>query len=241
MKKIFLYALMLGMTVLGFTSCNDDEDALTDTVVTYYVNLDMQGSSFVEVPIGTSYTDAGCLATENGEDVTSKIVTTGLDDIDVNVAGLYYVTYSATNKDGFENSVTRTVAVCDPSITTDISGSWTTQAGTHRNYYYDDGRIVTTAFPNYSISIRRDAPGIFHVSDYLCGYYDQRAGYGSNYAASGYIQLLEDNTLVMLSSYVPGWGDSLDYFEGTYDPETETISFYEIYAGSMDFEITLKQ
>ena len=38
MKKIFFYGLMLGMSVLGLTSCSDDYDK-TDSRLTYYVNL----------------------------------------------------------------------------------------------------------------------------------------------------------------------------------------------------------
>ena len=220
MKKIFLYSIMLGMAVFGFTSCNDDEDQLTDSRLTYYVNLEIQGDAFVQVPIGTPYVDAGCTATMNGQDATSRIVTTGLDAIDVNTAGLYTVTYSAVNDDGFDASVSRTVAVCDPSITTDISGTWEVQAGSYRLY---NGNQVPYA--GYTVKIRRDAPGIFYVSDFLGGWYEQRAGYGSNYACYGYVQLLEDGTLVNLSSYVNGWGDSLeeDGFEGSYDAETNSI------------------
>jgi hypothetical protein len=239
MKKIFLYSLMLGMSVFGLTSCNDDNDHLTDSRITYYVNLDMQGDAFVEVPLGTTYTDAGCLATENGEDVTSHIIVDGLDDIDVNTAGLYTVTYSAVNKDGFPASVSRTVAVCDPSITTDISGSWVAQAGTQRVY----GGQTVTPFSDFAITIRKAAPGIFYVSDLFAGYYDQRAGYGSSYACRGYLQLTADNQLVCLSSSVAGWGDSLDdgSFSGSYDPETETLTWDEGYAGSMTFHIILNK
>lgn len=239
MKKIFIYSLMLGMSVLGLTSCNDDNDQLTDSRITYYVDLDMQGDAFVQLPIGTSYSDAGCKATENGEDVTSKIVTSGADAVDVNTAGLYTITYSATNKDGFPASVSRTVAVCDPSIETDLSGTWTTQPGTQRIY----GGSTVTPFADYTCTIRKAAPGIFSVSDFFAGYYDQRAGYGSSYACKGYLQLLADNTLVCLSNGVAGWGDSLDEgtFVGTYDPETETLYWECDYAGAMTFYITLNK
>ena len=239
MKKIFLYGLMFGMSVFGLTSCNDDNDELTDSRLTYYVNLEMQGDAFVQVPIGTSYTDAGCKATMNGQDATSRIVTSGLNAIDVNTAGLYTVTYSAVNDDGFPASVSRTVAVCDPSITTDIAGTWTTQSGTQR--IYATGTV--TPFPDYSIKITKAAPGIFYVSDLFAGYYDQRAGYGGSYACKGYLQLLADNTLVCLSNGVAGWGDSLDEgtFSGSYDPATETLTWQEDYAGSMTFYITLNK
>lgn len=239
MKKIFLYGLMFGMSVFGLTSCNDDNDELTDSRLTYYVNLEMQGDAFVQVPIGSSYTDAGCKATMNGQDATSRIVTTGLNSIDVNTAGLYTVTYSAVNDDGFPASVSRTVAVCDPSITTNIAGTWTTQTGTQR--IYATGTV--TPFPDYSIKITKAAPGIFYVSDLFAGYYEQRAGYGGSYACKGYLQLLADNTLVCLSNGVAGWGDSLDEgtFSGSYDPATETLTWQEDYAGSMTFYITLNK
>ena len=73
---------MLGMSLFSLTSCNDSKDELTDSRLTYYVKLDMQGDAFVQVPIGSTYTDAGCTATMNGEDATSRIITTGLDAID---------------------------------------------------------------------------------------------------------------------------------------------------------------
>lgn len=239
MKKIFLFSLILGMSVFSLTSCNDSKDELTDSRLTYYVNLEMLGDAFVQVPIGSSYSDAGCTATMNGQDATSRIVTTGIEDIDVNTAGLYLVTYSAINDDGFPASVSRTVAVCDPSITTDISGTWTTQAGTQRIY----GGKTVTPFADYTCKITKAAPGIFAVSDFFAGYYDQRAGYGSSYACKGYLQLLADNSLVCLSNSVAGWGDSLDEgtFSGTYDPATETLKWQCDYAGSMTFYITLNK
>jgi hypothetical protein len=239
MKKIFLYSLMLCLSTFAFTSCNDDNDELTDSRLTYYVNLEMLGDAFVQVPIGTPYTDAGCKATMNGQDATSRIVTSGLDAIDVNTAGLYTVTYSAINDDGFPASISRTVAVCDPTITTDLSGTWTTQSGTQRIY----GGATVTPFPGYSIKITKAAPGIFSVSDFFAGYYDQRAGYGSSYACKGYLQLLDNNELVCLENFVSGWGDSLDddTFVGTYDPDTETLTWDEDYAGSMTFHIILNK
>ena len=238
MKKIFL-SLMLGMSLFSLTSCNDSKDELTDSRLTYYVKLDMQGDAFVQVPIGSTYTDAGCTATMNGEDATSRIITTGLDAIDTNTAGLYTVTYSAVNNDGFPASVKRTVAVCDPTITTDISGTWTTQAGTYR--LYKDAS--NTPFAGYTCKIQKAAPGIFSVSDFFAGYYDQRAGYGSSYACKGYLQLQADGTLVCLSNGVSGWGDALTpgTFEGSYDAATETIKWQCDYASSMTFYITLNK
>ena len=91
------------------------------------------------------------------------------------------------------------------------------------------------------MKVTKAAPGIFYVSDMMGGYYDQKAGYGSSYAMTGYFQLLADNSLVLLSSSVEGWGDSATGFkDGKYDPATGEISYVVNYATSMDFVITLK-
>jgi hypothetical protein len=235
MKKILLYMFALGMVMTSFTSCNDDNDELTDSRITYYAVMSLQGDAFTVSPIGNKYTDAGCKATLNGEDYTSKIVTTGLSDININKAGLYTVTYTATNSDGYASSTSRTVAVCDPTITTNMAGTYTTQAGTYR---LRAGKEVPYA--GYTVKVTKAAPGIFAISDIMGGYYDQRAGYGSTYAMVGYFQLLSDNSLVCLSGNVAGWGDSFsDFADGKYDPATGTISYVVTYA-SMKFFVTLK-
>ena len=90
------------------------------------------------------------------------------------------------------------------------------------------------------VTIRKAASGIFYISDLMGGYYDQRAGYGSKYAMNGYIQLTNDNELFVLSGYVPGWGDSYDdFYDGSYDPDAQTLTYELEYAGSMQFHIIL--
>ena len=204
-----------------------------DSVITYYVNLHMKGDAIMQVPIGSTYQDPGCTADVEGKDVTNTIKVSG-DIVDSNVAGLYYITYSAVNKDGYTSSVTRTVAVCDPNVTADISGKYTTKEGTYRENAA--GTIVN--YPGIgTITIRKDAPGIFYVSDILGGYYSIRAGYGGNYAMKGYIRLFEDNHIEILSGGVAGWGDSYDDFiNGEYNPDTNTIKWCCVYA-NMNFNV----
>ena len=237
MKKIYLFGLLLAGVLLGLTSCNDDNDELTDSRLTYYADLQMQGDEFMLVPVGSAFVDPGCTGTLAGEDITDKIVIKGADKVDPNTIGFYYITYSALGSDGFPASVERTVCVYDPSVTTDISGDYTLQAGSYR-YWFSSG--ATVAFSGFPITIEMAAPGIFYISDMMGGYYDQRAGYGARYAMNGYIRLTTDNELFALSGYVPGWGDSYDdFYDGSYDPETETVTFDLEYAGSMLFHIIL--
>lgn len=234
MKKILFYTLMLCLSSFALTSCNDDNDELTDAKVTYYPTLEIQGDKFTLVPIGTTYTELGCKGVLVGEDCTSDIVTTG--SVDANTPGLYYIYYTYTNAQGYKTSVKRTVAVCDPSITTDIAGTYTVQNGSYRDY---SGKV--SEFKGYKVRVTKAAPGLFYVSDLMGGYYDQGAGYGENYAMTGYVQLLSDNTIKVLSSHIAGWGDSLDSFEnGKYDSETGTITYDAAYASVMKFHVILK-
>lgn len=229
MKKNIFYLMMVALVSLTLTSCDKDSEGKSSIID--YPKLTIVGDEFFVSPIGTPYTDQGCTATYQGKDYTANIVVDGLEDVDINTAGLYYITYSAISPDGYEWSETRTVAVCDPAITTDLSGSWTLQEGSNRN---------GTGYDSYGITIKKLAPGIFSVSDFLGGWYEQRAGYGKNYAMSGQIQLLADGTLVGLSSYVPGWGDSWDSFDGKYDEATGTLTWDVVYASTLAFHVILK-
>ena len=146
--------------VMGFTSCNDDNDALTDSRLTTYANFDMQGDEFVEVALGSVYEDAGCKATLNGQDITSQIVTTG--EVDPNTAGFYYINYAYTNVDGYTTSVTRTVAVFDPSVTTDLSGDYVTVSGSYC-YIFSSGGVIPLV--GMTISLEKVLPGLLLTNE----------------------------------------------------------------------------
>ena len=236
-KKIYLFGLVaLGM--LALSSCNDDNDELTDSRLTYYADLHLEGDEFMAIPVGSNFVDPGCTGTLAGEDITNDIKITGADDVDPNTVGFYYITYSAEGSDGYPASVERTVCVYDPSVTTDISGDYTVQEGSYR-YWFSSG--ATVPFSGYPVTIERVVPGIFSISDMMGGYYDVRAGYGPRYAMNGYLQLTNDNEIFALSGIVPGWGDSYDeLYDGSYDPEAQTVTFDLDYAGSMQFHIILK-
>ena len=214
----------------GLSSCSDDE--FTDTKVTHYVSFDLTEGENYALPVGSTYKDPGYKAMEGTEDVTAHVKVDGT--VDGSTVGYYPITYSAVNKEGYSASITRNVFVYNPAVTTDISGTYTTQAGTQRDY---GGK--KTAFSGQTIVLKEVAPGIFSVSDFFGGYYDQRAGYGSAYAMTGYVAINADNTLTALYGHVSGWGDSYNSFSGSYDPATKTVKLTVAYAGVMTFDIIL--
>lgn len=246
MKKIYLFGLMLCAVVFGLTSCSKD-DQHTDTRITYYVNMYLQGDEMTLVPLGTAYTDAGCKADLNGEDYTSKIVTDGVEDVDVNTVGFYDITYSAVNPDGYAASVSRTVVVYDPTVTASIAGTYSTDMaatkfGTAGETFADYAPAYGNTTQCVGITFTEVAPGIYYVNDLLGGWYNQIRAYGTKYCMTGYVSLNPDNTLTLQSSYIPGWQDGLDYIKNTAcDPAAGTIKYSLSYAGQIFMDIVLNK
>ena len=113
--------------VVVLTSCDKDEinnteDKVGRSSVTRYATFTMSGPQYVSIVKGTAYTEPGVTAKEGTQNLT--VTTTG--SVNKDQPGLYTLTYSATNKDGFSASVSRTVVVIatheNPGV--DLSGKY---------------------------------------------------------------------------------------------------------------------
>jgi len=246
MKNYYkITVLFLGL--LFFSACHE---ITTEGVssVTYYVTFELEGGERYLLPVGTPFVEPGAKAFENGKDVSSKMNITGAGDINPNKKGFYDVTYSAVNVDGFKSSVTRTVIVYDPTIDTDISGTYVIDPDlSNRNGTTYTARAASMggSFGGHTISIEMVVPGIFSVNDFFGGFY--APGSGPNYKParyymmSGYMSLNSDDTLELCSSGVIAWGDSLDDLKNTsYDSATETIKWSASWRG-YSFNVVLNK
>ena len=76
--------------------------------------LTLNGDSIVTVEANSVYTDAGATATDNGVDISSYIVVSGLPD--TSVEGTYIVTYNVTSPTTSLSAapITRTVIITPP-------------------------------------------------------------------------------------------------------------------------------
>ena len=190
-------------------------------------NILLKGDSYLVWEKGVAYEEPGYVSELNGEDVTSQVTVSGA--VDVNKSGIYTLTYTTVkNSDGFDASASRTVVVLDSSSA--IEGFYMNQATSNRN--------GTAYGKNFQVLVIDNGDGTISVDDLLGGWYCQRAGYGTKYAMSGVLGVAEDGTLTLIDSYVPGWGDGLDSFEGKFDAATSTINFVCVYAGSLTFTET---
>lgn len=233
MKNKLLIMTVFALSILGLVNCEKDTTA-GFTRITFYPTLEVLGDPVVIINKGSAYVDAGANSLLNGEDYSDKIVVQS--NVNTNQTGIYKVNYTVTNADGFSVEGSRTVYVIDPTPSVLESGNYTVAPGSYR---LRAGAIIK--YSGYSITILQMQPGVFFTTDFLGGYYDQRAGYGSNYAATGFFKLNADNTITLNSSSVIGWGDALSgLVDGTYNPTSKTISWEAQYAGMSFFVIQTK-
>lgn len=215
MKK-YISAMAAAFLLLGVASCSKDTEGVTR--ITYYPVIELEGPTYDSAVAGVAFTDPGYSASMEGEDITSDVVVSTNMSFSDPKPGYYTITYSASNADGFSASATRYVLVTDPNDP--ISGYYTTNSGSYRDY---NG---ITYYGGYSVIIYGDGTGLYYISDLLAGWYEYRAGYGSNYALTGEFSADADGNLTLEYSYVYGWGDSAESFtDGKYDAEAQTVSY----------------
>src|SRR5215203_3661817 len=127
--RLIIKFLFFTLTVCFFSGCEKAEDIVnTETQVgrsriTFFPILTVKGDKYVPISVGSNFTDPGVSATEGGQ--TIPVTTTG--SVNKSVPGVYTLTYSAVNKDGFSVSDTRTVIVYSTdaiAANNDLSGSY---------------------------------------------------------------------------------------------------------------------
>ena len=225
MKKNIFFAMMLALVSFALTSCGDLESEGLSRF-TYYPVLELQGGDYMVVDKGSTFQDPGFTATLNGEDVSSQVAVSS--NVNTAKSGVYSVVYSIKNSDGITANAKRTVVVLDPNSA--VEGFYLTQADSYR---LRQGAQVAYG-SEFEILIIDNGDGSYDVDDMLGGWYCQRAGYGTNYAMQATITIADDGTVDCVYNYVPGWGDGLDDFEGTFDAATSTFQINAVYA-AMNF------
>jgi len=119
-SSILISAVILGtLFSCNKTDFNYPEGTVGSSKIVYFPSIAIKGDRLVIINQGDAFTDAGADATLNGQPV--QYTTTGT--VDVNTGGVYNLTYTATNEQGFSASDWRTVVVIGNDISAnDFSG-----------------------------------------------------------------------------------------------------------------------
>lgn len=117
----YIYNLFL-LTILGLGSFSCQDDETSDiSQITYYANIELEGDSYLVLQAGDTYEEAGAIAIAGDE--TLEVSISG--DVDTNTPGVYVVTYSAMNDDGYSSSKSRTILVTSEDISdVDLAGEY---------------------------------------------------------------------------------------------------------------------
>jgi hypothetical protein len=130
MKNIKIFICFF-VASIGILSCNKNDfnypaGKVGISTVVYFPSISLNGSSTLVITAGSTFADPGVVATVNGQAVTPTI--TG--SVNANTPGIYWLTYTAKNQQGFTSSVSRIVIVKSASpAAPDYSGNWKRNAG----------------------------------------------------------------------------------------------------------------
>jgi hypothetical protein len=137
-NKYLFYSLFL--TAILFSGCERVLDTEGISRITSFPTFEMQGGEVMTIVKGAPFTDPG-VTTKEGYPVTSTIrgsayvvpgktqpedVVYSSGSVNTNIPGMYTITYSSTNPDGFSGTAERLVFVLDqaPNPAVNLAGSY---------------------------------------------------------------------------------------------------------------------
>lgn len=212
---------MLALAAPVLTSCSDDETEGKSRITTYAV-LELKGSAYETVQMGTAFNDPGCVATLGTEDVSSQIVTSGT--VNTNQLGYYTLSYKVVNSDGFAATASRTVAVVDKN--------------NFASTYFAESQYGSRHYYNAPIEITDNGDGTYEIEDLAGGFYcyGRYPGYEPTYDfhLESIIKLNADNTIEIVECNGDNWywGESMTLTTGTYDPATGKVTLVLDFSGT---------
>ncbi|WP_018625792.1 BT_2262 family domain-containing protein [Niabella aurantiaca] len=228
-KKILNILILLAVCVTAVTSCTKDSKGVS--FMTTYADMTMNGPSTLFWELGEAFVDPGCEAKEGETDLTSQIA--AKSNVDATKGGIYNITYSVNNSDGYPASVSRTVIVYEKSAPL--------------NGYYDskidrDNAGVKSSRGPFSVLVFGVGNNEYHIQDLLGRWYDLGNSYGPAYAGPGVIKLKGDNTFEIVSAEPLAWGYPCLFTDvSTYTPATKTLVLHTRMedVATMLFKVTL--
>lgn len=235
MKNIFKYFMVVS-SLIAFISCEDTTGDLS--TITYFPDFVMVGESNMVIDLGTPYAEPGVTATEAGKNL--EVIIEG--EVDETKPGIYNITYSAKNSDGYPGSISREVVVSPPNgdFVTSIAGLYISNVQRAPDF------VVTDKYSDLKyIFIIDQGNNAYSISCAIGGYYQIGRAYGAGYEASKGIITVNDiatNNFSFTQAEITGFGEAVDMSNMTVDVANKTISLTGT-AGfaNGEFHVQLKQ
>ncbi len=204
MKNI-LKVIAISLALFVVASCEEPETGLTK--ITYYAQVDLNGDQYMYATLGEDFVDPGVTATMKGEDVSDMVVVNG--EVNTQKSGIYNLTYTVINEDGFPASTSRCVLVKDPADK--YAGYYNVRTSESARIYNGETTIYNKKeYAEEPLIILNQGDGTYSINDLLGGWYWQRAGYGEEYCIAGEFEIANDGTInLTYNKMVGGWADEL--------------------------------
>ncbi|MGN0196071.1 MAG: DUF5011 domain-containing protein [Candidatus Cryptobacteroides sp.] len=217
MNNKILSIFMSALAVASLASCDKETSGLTG--VTYYPVINVLGDAETVVYVGETYSDAGCEATLNGEDITSQVETSS--NVNTSEMGIYSVVYTATNELGFSTSASRAVYVSKENSFENLYSGSISMMGR----YYSGATIVVTEVDD----------NVYMIDDGLAGYYfyGRYPGYEPTYDFHAEVLVTLSGSDISQVGETGSWyfGNPVEISGGTYDSGSGVISYSGEFAG----------
>ncbi len=172
MKKL----ITLIFTGLLFMACSTDDTANV-SAITNYATITLNGESLEILFLGDPYTEKGAVSIAGSEVLPTTITGT----VDTNTIGVYKITYSAKNNDGFSSSKTRTVIVMSAQPSTiDLTGTFFRNGNANNVTKISDRVYVCDNATGYNVDADKITLTFYNLDDKQI-----YAPYQENTSASG--------------------------------------------------------
>ncbi len=217
MKNRFLLLIALAASVVSLSSCEKETEGKTR--ITYYPTIELEGDETILVNKGSAYVEPGYASFMNGEDITADVQV--ISNVDVNKSGIYTIDYiTKENEDGFGSSASRTIIVFDFNHQTE--GLYAVNSAVSKSDY--NGTVVQFK-DDFEVWLFDNGDGTYSITDLFGGWYDQGAGYGSEYACKAVMTISGSSVSVAPGdTYVAGWKDSIQgVHDASYNAATGTL------------------
>lgn len=228
MKKLFLY-VAIGITLL---SCNADLESEGLSKITYFPEFILEGEDFYLLNEGDAYVEPGIEVLEEGSAIPFTTSITGRYSGFASTTNIgtepdqYSVSYSATNRDGFTSSVSRTiVAVNTGDLVTSLEGA----------YNCTVTRLSSGEAHETLILIWKVNDDEYEISCSVGGFYGDGRAFGDAFLARGGTIIVNDmatNNFSFTAGFMEGFENHITIDEMQVDAETKSIF---IHAGTTEF------
>lgn len=234
------FNIIIALLAVGFfASCEKDTTGGLARE-TQYPLFEVSGDDPMFLELGTTWSEPGVIAKEGSNNLAVTTTVQGAyrggTAVDGNVSDRYDISYSATNKDGFAGSASRTVYVVE---TGDLVNSIT---GLYTSTIIRNGVLRFSNLPY--VLIWKNSDGTYELSCGFGAYYEIGTNYGLGYKSGGAVITANDisaNDFTFAPFSNDGFGGAAEMTSMTVDAANKKINFVTDWSFGYTFEVELTQ